>query len=175
MRFPIQIGYLLYLCVALLSFLLGYPLFADEQNESKRQTQQTLGNQSPAIIANGNVTIIYKGISNAERELYFKQLGNQQLLIDRLLKENGALKEDLKVSRDETELWVKKYYDLKRGIQKIKGSSDQVKKDRAEAKTAIINGDLNKASGIILRYSPDAPPMTYSPKAPPLVFVPPKK
>ncbi len=128
--------------------LLGSILLANAQQIIK---QETHGVQSPAIKAGGNVTVIYKSLPKAERELIFRQMGNNQQLIDRLLMELEAQNAELENSRVEIKEWVKKYEELKFKISELSEATEQSKKAKAEAKAALIGGDLKKAESATLR------------------------
>ena len=140
------IEYCVFVVSAVTLMLFGSIAFTNAQEETK---QETHGSQSPAIIANGDVTIIYMNLPKEERELLFKQPGNKQQLIDRLLRELAVKNADLEDSRAEIQKWVKKYEELKIKISQISENSEQSTKAKAEAKAALIEGDLKKAESAI--------------------------
>lgn len=135
-----------FVVAAVTLLLLGSIVLANGQEVIK---QETHGSQSPAIKANGDVTIIYQSLPKAERELLFKQLGNNQQLIDRLSRELKAQKADSENKRIEIQKWVIKYEELKVKISELSESTEQSKKAKAEAKAALIGGDLKRAESAI--------------------------
>jgi hypothetical protein len=86
-----------------------------------------------------DVTVIYKSLPKKEREILFRQLENNQQLIDSLTREVKAKYLDLETSKAEIQKWAIKYEDLKLKISKLS------EKDKSEAKAALIEGDLKKA------------------------------
>lgn len=138
-----------FICAIVTMHLFGFIAISDAQEKT---TQETHGDQSPAINAKGDVTIIYQGLPKAEREVLFKQLDNSPQLVDRLLKEldakDAALHEaraDRKAKKAEIEKWVKKYEELKKQTAKLPENSEQATK----AKAALIEGDLKKAKSAV--------------------------
>ncbi len=122
---------------------------ANGQGEKTYQT--TEGDQSPAINAEGDVTLIYQGLPKVQREALFKQLDNDQQLVDRLLKELDAKDADLEGKKAEIKKWVKKYEELKNEFAKLPEHDEQAIKTKAAIKAALIEGDLKKAkSGIMI-------------------------
>ena len=135
-----------FICAIVTLHLFGFIAISDAQEKT---TQETHGDQSPAINAKGDVTIIYQGLPKAQREVLFKQLGNSQQLVDRLLKEldakDAALHEARADRKAEIEKWVKKYEELKIKIAKLPENGEQATK----AKAALIEGDLKKAESAV--------------------------
>ncbi len=135
-----------FICAIVTLHLFGFIAISDAQEKT---TQETHGDQSPAINAKGDVTIIYQGLPKAQREILFKQLGNSQQLVDRLLKEldakDAALHEARVDRKAEIEKWVKKYEELKIKIAKLPENGEQATKARA----ALIEGDLKKAESAV--------------------------
>lgn len=122
--------------------------------QGKKTYQTTEGDQSPAIYAEGDVTLIYQGLPKVQREAIFKQWDNshnsQQQLVDRLLKELDAKDADLKGRKAEVTKWVKKFEELKNIIAKLPEHDEQAIKTKAAIKAALIEGDLKKAKGGIM-------------------------
>jgi hypothetical protein len=117
----------------------------DAQDET---FQKTYGDQSAAIKAEGNVSIIFMGLTQNQREILFKQLDNNQVVINLLLKELNSKDAALVESKNEIEQWVKKYEELKTIVAKLPENDERAIK----AKAALIEGDLEKArSAVTLR------------------------
>lgn len=121
---------------------------ANGQGEKTYQT--TEGDQSPVINAEGDVTLIYQGLPKVQREALFKQFGNSQQLVDRLLKELDAKDADLERHKAEIKKWVKEYEELKNKYAKLTEHDEQAIKTKAAVKAALIEGDLKKAKGGII-------------------------
>jgi len=132
---------------------------ANGQGEKTYQT--TEGDQSPAIYAEGDVTLIYQGLPKVQREAIFKQWDNshnsQQQLVDRLLKELDAKDADLEAKdadlkgrKAEVTKWVKKFEELKNIIAKLPEHDEQAIKTKEALTAALIEGDLKKAKGGIM-------------------------
>ena len=126
-------------------FILSLFGFITTSNAQEETTQETRGDQSPTINAEGNVSIIYRGLPKKQREVLFKQLGNNQEITDRLLKELNAKDAALAKSKVEIENWVKKYEELKIKIAELPENDERATK----AKTALIEGDLKKAESVV--------------------------
>jgi chromosome segregation ATPase len=122
-------------------FILSLSGFINTIHAQVETSQKTLGDQSPAIKTEGNVSIIYKGLPKEQREILFKQIGNSQKVIDRLLKELNSKDAALAESKIEIEKWVKKYEELKLKVAKLPENDERATK----AKAALIEGDLEKA------------------------------
>ena len=119
------------------------PIKVNSQGGNTFQT--TSGDQSPAIMAGGNVTIVYRSLSRSERETFSKELNNSHKLIDRLLRELNAKEAELSDKRAKIEEWVKKYEELKTRIAELSPTD----KRAVRAKEALIEGDLKKAGSTI--------------------------
>jgi hypothetical protein len=134
-------------------FILSLSGFISTIHAQEKTSQKTSGDQSPAIKTEGDVSIIYRGLPKKQREILFKQLGNSQEVIDRLIKELHSKDAALAESKVEIEKWVKKYEELKLTIAKMPENDERA----TEAKAALIKGDLEKArsaitfSGVIMR------------------------
>jgi chromosome segregation ATPase len=100
--------------------------------------------------------IIYLGLPKAQREVFSKQSGNSQQLVDWLLLEVDRLSKELDAKdaalheaqadlKAEIEKWVKKYEELKIKIAKLPENSEQATK----ANAALIEGDLKKAESAV--------------------------
>ena len=122
--------------------LFGFISTIDAQEET---SQKTYGDQSPTIKAEGNVSIIYRGLPKKQREILFKQLGNSQEVIDRLLKELNSKDSALAESKIEIEKWVRKYEELKIKVAELPENDERATK----AKAALIEGDLEKARSAV--------------------------
>jgi hypothetical protein len=122
-------------------FILSLSGFISTIHAQGETSQKTLGDQSPAIKADGNVSIIYRGLPKKQREILFKQIGNSQKVIDRLLKELHSKDAALAESKIEIEKWVKQYEELKLIVAKLPKNDERATK----AKAALIEGDLKKA------------------------------
>ncbi len=84
-----------------------------------------------------------------QREALFKQFGNSQQLVDRLLKELDAKDADLERHKAEIKKWVKEYEERKNQIAKLPEQDEQAIKTKTALEAALIEGDLKKAeSGI---------------------------
>lgn len=122
--------------------------------QGKKTYQTTEGDQSPAIYAEGDVTLIYQGLPKVQREAIFKQWDNshnsQQQLVDRLLKELDAKDADLEGKKAEIKKWVKKYEELKNEFAKLPEHDEQAIKTKEALTAALIEGDLKKAKGGIM-------------------------
>jgi hypothetical protein len=121
-------------------FILSLSGFISTIHAQGETSQKTLGDQSPAIKTEGNVSIIYKGLPKEQREILFKQIGNSQKVIDRLLKELNSKDAALAESKIEIEKWVKKYEELKSKVAKLPENDERATK----AKAALIEGDLEE-------------------------------
>jgi len=130
----------IYTIVVLILF--GFITTSNAQNET---AQETRGSQSPIVNAKGNVSIIYRGLPKEQREFLYRQLGNNQKMIDRLLKELNAKDAALAESKVEIEKWVKKYEELKIRIAELPANDERATK----AKEALIDGDLKKAESVV--------------------------
>ena len=122
-------------------FILSLSGFISTIHAKEETYQKTLGDQSPAIKTEGNVSIIYRGLPKEQREILFKQIGNNQKVIDRLLKELNSKDAALAESKIEIEKWVKKYEELKLKVANLPENDERATK----AKAALIEGDLEKA------------------------------
>lgn len=127
-------------------FILSFLGFTNTIHAQEETSQKTFGDQSPAIKAEGNVSIIYRGLPKEQREILFEQIGNNQEVIDRLLKELHSKDEALAERKREIEDWVKKYEELKLKIAKLPENDERATK----AKTALIEGDLEKARAVVI-------------------------
>ena len=126
-------------------FILSLSGFISTIHAQEETSQKTQGDQSPAIKAEGNVSIIYKGLPKKQREILFKQIGNSQEVIDQLLKELHSKDAALAESKIEIEKWVKKYEELKLKVAKLPENDERATK----AKAALIEGDLEKARAAV--------------------------
>jgi tetratricopeptide (TPR) repeat protein len=138
--FP-QKKFILY--VMLFSFCLVLNAAAD-----KKETQHTSGDQSPAVyIGKGDASITYEGLSKAQRELLFKELNNNQKVINRLLKELDEKDIAIEDSQAEIDQWIKKYKELEQRLEQREGQNELV----AQAKAKLDDGDLEGAESLLIQ------------------------
>jgi tetratricopeptide (TPR) repeat protein len=114
-----------------------------------KDTLHTTGDQSPAVrTESGNINIVYnKGLSKSQKETLFKELNNNQKVIERLLAELDEKEIAVEDRQSKIDDWVKKYRELEKRLEQKEGQNKIV----AKAKKKLNDGDLEGAETLLVQ------------------------
>ncbi len=99
------------LAITVLIIIFSHFIHSDQSFAKISGTQTTTGNQSPAIIAGGNVAVSY-GVSQEAFNALAETVKGNQKTIDRLLKNLDEKDIDIKKRDEEIQKWIGKYKEL---------------------------------------------------------------
>ena len=106
--------------------------------------QETHGNKSPAINANGDVNVTYR-VGKEQFNQLLSELDNNKRVVSRLLKTLDEKEVDIAGRDEKIEQWVKKYNELKENLEKRSMAEPII----AKAKKALSKGDLETAEALL--------------------------